>query len=307
MSNTVAFRPRVTAAVTAVLAAALGAAVLTAPAAGAATVPAASPNAHDFNGNGTPDLLQIDRAGTIHRYDTSYDAATGKVSAKAPVVAATDWPQGQRITATGNLGGSSVGDVVAKDYRGVLRLYKGRGDGGFDAPVDISKGWHAYNIIVGGGDVTGDGKPDLLGVGTDGSLWYHTGTGNGAAPFAPARKQAGPSGWGVYWSFALGDFAGGKAADIVAVDSRGDLWLHQGKGDGTFANRTKVGRGWHVYESVLNVGDADRDGKADLMGFTRSGTAAFYKGTHDAAKPFGAARPVPLNAISDPWVDGFYF
>ncbi|WP_185893486.1 VCBS repeat-containing protein [Streptomyces sp. WAC08241] len=190
-----------------------------------------SPNAHDFNGNGTPDLLQIDRAGKVHRYDTSYDAATGKVSAKAPVVAATNWPQGQRIT----------------------------------------------------------------------------GTGNDAAPFAPARKQAGPSGWGVYWSFALGDFAGDKAADIVAVDSRGDLWLHQGKGDGTFANRTKVGRGRHVYESVLNVGDADRDGKADLMGFTRNGTAAFYKGTHDAAKPFGAARPVPLNAISDPWVDGFYF
>ncbi|MCX5227934.1 VCBS repeat-containing protein [Streptomyces sp. NPDC006553] len=301
MFSTTGSRRRLTTAATAVLAAALGAAALTAPAAGAATAPVAR---HDFNGNGTPDLLQIAADGKVFRYDTAFDAATGKVSAKAPVAAASGWSQSSRAEATGNLGGSTVGDAVSIGYDGYLQLYKGRGDGGFDAPVRVSAGWHTYNHLVGGADVTGDGKPDLLGVSNSGSeLWLHTGTGKDTAPFLPARKKVGP-GWGVYHHLALGDFAGTEAGDIVAVDHNGILWLHQGKGDGTFANRTKVGAGWRVYDDIVGVGDANRDGRDDLIGVGPGG-AAFYKGTGAWKTPFAPAQPFTLNVIPNPFRELF--
>ncbi|MFE9736709.1 FG-GAP repeat domain-containing protein [Streptomyces sp. NPDC006477] len=301
MSSTVMPRRRLVAAVTVTLAATLGVTALAAPAAGAATAPVTR---HDFNGNGTPDLLQIAQDGKVHRYDTAYDATTGKVSAKAPVAAASGWSQSSRAEATGNLGGSAVGDAVSVGHDGRLRLYKGRGDGGFDAPVSVSAGWHTYNHLVGGADVTGDGKPDLLGVSNHGGdLWVHTGTGKDTAPFLPARKKAGP-GWGVYHHLALGDFAGSKAGDIVAVDHNGILWLHQGRGDGTFANRTKVGAGWKVYDDIVSVGDADRDGRDDLIGVGATG-AAFYKGTGAWKAPFAPAQPFALNVIPNPFRELF--
>ncbi|SEC76339.1 VCBS repeat-containing protein [Streptomyces sp. TLI_105] len=301
MFSTAVSRRRLAAAVTVTLAVTLGAAALSAPTAGAATATAAR---HDFNGNGSPDLLKIDRDGKVFRYDLSYDATTRKASARAPLVASTGWSQGSRIEATGNLGGSAVGDVVTIGYDGFLKLHKGRGDGTFDAPLRVSGGWHTYNHLVGGADVTGDGKPDLLGVSNvDSSLYLHTGTGKDTAPFLPARKKLGGD-WGVYHHLALGDFAGTKAGDIVAVDHNGILWLHQGKGDGTFANRTRIGAGWKVYKDIVSVGDVNRDGRDDLVG-VGADSAAFYKGTSAWRAPFAPAQPFALNAIANPFNDLF--
>ncbi|MCB8903933.1 MULTISPECIES: VCBS repeat-containing protein [unclassified Streptomyces] len=307
MRHITASRRRIAAAVAVTLAATLGATALNAPAFATPATGTAAPAAarHDFNGNGTPDLVQIARDGKVFRWDTAYDAAAGKVTAKAPVAAtAPGWSQSSRTEATGDLGGSAVGDAVGVGDDGHLRLYKGRGDGGFDAPVRVGAGWHTYNHLVGGADVTGDGKPDLLGVShSGGDLFVHTGTGKDTAPFLPARKKVGP-GWGVYRHLALGDFAGSKAGDIVAVDHNGILWLHQGKGDGTFANRTKVGAGWKVYDDIVGVGDANRDGRDDLIGVGPGG-AAFYQGTGAWRAPFAPAQPFALNVIPNPFADLF--
>ena len=46
------------------------------------------------------------------------------------------------------------------------------------------------------GDITGDGKADLIGVGTSGKTYLFPGTGKAATPFA-ARKAFGSStSWG---------------------------------------------------------------------------------------------------------------
>ncbi|MFJ2407518.1 FG-GAP-like repeat-containing protein, partial [Streptomyces xanthochromogenes] len=56
--------------------------------------------------------------------------------------------------------------------------------------------WQIYNTLVGFGDLTGDGRADLLARDASGGLWLYRGTGNPAAPFA-TRVQVGTN-WQIY-------------------------------------------------------------------------------------------------------------
>ncbi|SEC76301.1 VCBS repeat-containing protein [Streptomyces sp. TLI_105] len=248
---------------------------------------------HDYNGNGSPDLLTRDSDGMLWRHEAG-------VPAKA---IQRGWNVYDRIEAAGNLGGSVDGDIVGRDKDGVLWLHKGFGYfyGTFtNARVRIGSGWNAYTILAGGSDVTGDGKPDLLGVDRSGVLRVHTGTGNETAPFAPVRKSAG-TGWGVYNEIAaVGNIAGGPAGDLVARDRSGVLWLHLGKGDGTFAPRTRIGGGWNAYTQLVGIGDANRDGRPDLIAQGASGTF-LYKGTGNWKTPFTAPQKQELLGGKPPY------
>ncbi|MET9677417.1 VCBS repeat-containing protein [Streptomyces sp. NPDC006482] len=232
---------------------------------------------HDFDDNGSADLLARDGSGTLW-------TRRGLGSA---VKVGTGWGVYDRIEATGNLGGSAVGDVVGRDRTGVLWLHKGVGNGLLANRVRVGTGWNTYNLLAGGSDVTGDGRPDLLGVNKTGVLWVHQGTGKDTAPFAAVRKSAG-TGWGVYNEIAaVGNVAGAAAGDLVARDKAGVLWLHLGKGDGTFAPRIRVGAGWNEYTQLVGVGDTDRDGRNDLVAYSPVGDKVYlYSGTGGWKAPF---------------------
>ncbi|MFE9133671.1 FG-GAP repeat domain-containing protein [Streptomyces sp. NPDC007355] len=246
---------------------------------------------HDFNDNGAADLLSRDSSGTLWRHDS--DVSTVKVG--------TGWQVYDRIEAAGNLGGSAVGDVLGRDGGGTLWLHKGVGDGTF-APgrIKVGIGWNAYNHLAAGSDVTGDGLPDLVGIDKSGVLRVHTGTGSTLAPFAPGRKSAG-AGWGVYNEIAaVGNLAGAAAGDLVARDRNGVLWLHLGKGDGTFAPRTRIGAGWNAYSQIVGVGDDNRDGRPDLIG-VGANRPFFYKGLGDWKYPLSVAEERSSYAGNPPY------
>ncbi|MEU1092007.1 VCBS repeat-containing protein, partial [Streptomyces sp. NPDC005877] len=49
------------------------------------------------------------------------------------------------------------------------------------------------------------------------------------------------------WDFTqttAGDFNGDGRTDLVAQDSRSDLWIWKGKGDGTFRGKELLSRNW---------------------------------------------------------------
>ncbi|MFB7539376.1 FG-GAP repeat domain-containing protein [Streptomyces zaomyceticus] len=244
---------------------------------------------HDYNDNGTPDVLLFNAYGTLLSADTNRTPSGDGIQRALdhlPQVG-RGWNIYDRAESVGDVAGSRVGDVVGRDKGGVLWLYQGtgKGDRPFLGRVKIGGGWQIYNQLAGGSDLTGDDRADLVATDKTGGLWLYTATGNVNAPFSP-RKRIG-TGWGIYNQLAAaGDIAGGPAGDLVARDKDGVLWLYLGKGDGTFAPRVRIGGGWNAYPHLVGIGDGNGDGRADLIAMDARGSSYSYAGTGDYRKPF---------------------
>ncbi|WP_405871798.1 VCBS repeat-containing protein [Streptomyces zaomyceticus] len=241
-------------------------------------------NAHDLNDNGSTDIVARDASGALWRDDTHDWPIGGRVTAAGRTKIGTGWNIYDRIEAAGNLAGNPAGDFVARDTAGVLWSYLGNGNGTLAARTRIGSGWNTYDKIAAGSDLTGDGRPDLVATDTTGALWLYRATGDWKAPYAARTKLA--TGWNIYNQLtAVGNTAGGAAGDLLARDTAGVLWLHLGKGDGTFAPRVRVGGGWGAFSELVGAGDLNNDGRTDLIGYGSGGTWA-YLGTGNTAAPF---------------------
>ncbi|CAM5597432.1 VCBS repeat-containing protein [Streptomyces tanashiensis] len=78
---------------------------------------------------------------------------------------------------------------------------------------------------------------------------------------------------------------GNPAGDLVARDTSGVLWLFSGKGDGTFLPRVRIGGGWNAFTQLVGMGDANNDGRGDLLAYGAGGTYV-YLGTGTESAPF---------------------
>ncbi|MFI9117522.1 hypothetical protein [Streptomyces venezuelae] len=138
----------------------------------------------DLTGDGRPDLVATDKAGALWLY-----RATGKE--RTPFTGreriGTGWGVYNQLTATGNIGGGTAGDLVARDKTGVLWLYPGKSDGTLAPRVRLGGGWNQYTDLVGIGDADKDGQADLLAVNRQGGTidtWFlYKGTGDHRSPF----------------------------------------------------------------------------------------------------------------------------
>nr|WTB31772.1 choice-of-anchor D domain-containing protein [Streptomyces sp. NBC_00830] len=149
----------------------------------------------DVTRDGKADLVARDSKGGLWLY-------RGTGNATAPFLARTSigpgWNIFNSVVGTGDVTGDGKADLVARDSKGGLWLYRGTGNATapFLARTSIGPGWNIYNSVVGTGDVTGDGKADLVARDSKGGLWLYRGTGNATAPFL-ARTSIGP-GWNIY-------------------------------------------------------------------------------------------------------------
>ncbi|MFH8717304.1 FG-GAP repeat domain-containing protein [Streptomyces zaomyceticus] len=256
---------------------------------------------HDYSDSGAPDLLVRNDDGRLLSYDfrqilTHY----------AHVSERTDhgggWNTYDRVISTGDVAGSRFADVVGRDRSGVLWFYQGTGTS-LARRIEVGGGWQTYDKITAGSDLTGDGRADLLAADKTGVLWLYHSTGSATKPFAPRIRIGG--GWQTYDRItATGNIAGARGGDLVARDRDGVLWLYLGKGDGTFTTRTRIGGGWQEYDEIVGIGDADRDGRADLLvdgkAMYRGQSLSYYKGTGDVRAPFAPRRKLSTpNTFND--------
>ncbi|MFJ4871438.1 FG-GAP repeat domain-containing protein [Streptomyces sp. NPDC088757] len=241
-------------------------------------------NPHDYTGNGSTDVLARDASGVLWRDDLRDRPVGGKFVPAQRTRIGAGWNTYKQIEAVGNVGGAAAGDLVAVDGSGVQWLYLAKGDGTFAPRVQVGTGWQVYNKITGGSDLDGDGRADLVGADNAGYLWFYKGTGSYSKPYAPRVKVG--AGWQTYDQItAVGNIAGSVAGDVVARDTSGVLWLHQGNGAGGFSARVRIGAGWGAFSHLVGAGDLDNDGRPDLIAYGSGGTYV-YRSTGNAAAPF---------------------
>lgn len=194
----------------------------------------------DLDRDGVPDYVARTTSGVVRwRHQSSGQWVNSQI--------ATGWKSVRQILVPGDVSGDALPDLVSVDANGVLWRYTGNGKGGFGTRTKLSTGWKAYSQVVAHGDVTGDGRPDLVGRTSAGALYLHPGSTTGSYAFG-SRKLVSKT---VFKSAtalaAVGDVNGDGKADLVTRTGSGALWLHKGKGNGTFSTAVKGATGLNSF------------------------------------------------------------
>ncbi|MBW8871809.1 MAG: VCBS repeat-containing protein [Leifsonia sp.] len=246
-------------------------------ASGAGTLPA---------GWGAYTMWQWSNAGIFPGDQDVFNGGTAALQ----LLATTGRTMPQPVVGGGDLNGDGKPDLLARKPDGSLWFYAGIGKtpngAGYLAAKKIASGMGIYNQILIPGDITGDGKADVLARRTDGALVLFAGTGiidSGHSGLAPAVTLG--YGWDAYTDIiASGDVNGDHKADLLARRPDGSLWRYSGTGqvsgsDVGFLNGVKVGLSWNVFTQVVGAGDLDHDGWADLVALRPDGSLWLYRGS----------------------------
>ncbi|WP_143202921.1 FG-GAP repeat domain-containing protein [Streptomyces sp. CB02261] len=140
----------------------------------------------DVTGDGRADLVAIDKAGDLWLHKSTGSATTPFAARKK---IGPGWGVYNQLVAVGNVARGAAGDLFARDRAGVLWQHLGQGDGTFAPRTRVGGGWNAYQHLVGLGDANRDGRPDVLGVGTQGEYLYR-GTGDWKVPLRGPQLAA---------------------------------------------------------------------------------------------------------------------
>ncbi|WP_031069085.1 FG-GAP repeat domain-containing protein [Streptomyces sp. NRRL S-118] len=177
-----------------------------------------------------------------------------------------------------HVGNDGRPDLYAQTAAGALVIYQGTARGTVSTQADGGT-WPAGSTVIPFGDLDGDGSNDTLVHTARGELHHYSPPrGRAVTPDVPHT----PIGTGWYGLDAFtysGDFTADGIPDLVARRTEtGELLLHAGTENGTFAEGTRIGSGWKGL-TIVGAGDLNNDKKADLLGRTATGDLYRYNGT----------------------------
>jgi uncharacterized protein with LGFP repeats len=134
------------------------------------------------------------------------------------------------ITPVGRFDSNRTADLVGrKKSTGNLVLFRGDGAGGF-SKVRIATGFAGYRNLIATGDVSGDGRGDLLARTSTGAL--HRFNGNGSGGVTP--RVAIPGSWPSPVLAGHGDLTGDGRGDLLLRTAAGGTYVAPGNGKGGF-------------------------------------------------------------------------
>ncbi|MFB6979410.1 trypsin-like serine protease [Streptomyces scopuliridis] len=180
-------------------------------------------------------------------------------------------------------------DILLRDKAdGRLHLMKGDPVTGAMKDIVVTTVSGAYASYAVPGDVTGDGRPDLVATDTAGNGWVFPGKGNGEFN---ARVKFATGALKGYKIFGRGDYSGDGKPDLLVRDTSNRVFLYRGTGSATapFSARITVRTGWN-FTSLIASGDVNGDGLADIMARDSAGTLWLYPGTGKASVDIFGSR-----------------
>ncbi|MFB6900018.1 N-acetylmuramoyl-L-alanine amidase [Streptomyces hydrogenans] len=201
--------------------------------------------------DGTGDAVARDKDGVLWYYKGSGNPNT---PFKARQRVGGGWQVYDKLLGVGDMNADGRTDLIARDKTGVLWLYKNTGasPNPFATRVKVGGGWQTYNELISTGDMTGDGRPELIARDKTGVLWLYKNTGGSPNPYA-TRAQVG-GGWQTYNTMVgTGDLDKDGKADLIARDASGVLWFYKNTGGypNPYAPKAQVGGGWQAYNLIV--------------------------------------------------------
>jgi hypothetical protein len=241
----------------------------------------------DLDGDGTTDALVAnkidpDKGATSLVYPLTHASAEGAALRKQDPLSLPD--AYHYAPALDDLTGDGADDLILGTWQGNLSYHKNEGDGIFaqvEGPLEGLSG--GTNVVPALGDLTGDGRPDLVLGDATGAVSLYRNTGTASEP-----------------SFTQ------EATEIANVDSRAAPTLHNVDGDGTldlllgtktklflfrnegtpqrpdFASPTPVDLKGVPRHATPAIGDLNGDDQPELgVGGQRGGLVLFQVGAAD--------------------------
>lgn len=246
-----------------------------------------APVRHDYGSvdgpDGIGDLLTLSTTGTLTVHQNT---GGGKFAEKR---IGTGWPRTITAVPFGDLSGDRCNDVLVRLGSGALRLYKPRCNGDITPSTKYTtlatSGWNQYDVLTSPGDLTGDGRPDLVArAASTGTLYLFKGTSTGKLT---SRVKLYDDLRTYKRIVGAGDLDGDGIGDLLAQDKANTLYRYSGTGKGTFSARVKLFANWgSSYNAVVGVGDLNGDGRCDLV--ARDTAGKLYRQYGDGKGSFGS-------------------
>jgi len=250
----------------------------------------------DFDGNGKPDLVWQYTDGSVVVWYLG--GADGSSYQSAALLSGPS--SGWRIAAVADLNGDGIPDLIWQSSDGsVVVWYMGGANGSTYRSAALlagpSSGWR----IVAVADLNGDGIPDLIWQGSDGSVvvWYMSGA-NGSAYQSAALLASPSSGWRIA---AVADLNGDGIPDLIWQSSDGSVvvWYMGGANGSTYQNSALLAgpsSGWRI----AAVADLNADSRPELIWQSNDGSVvAWYMGGANGSTYQSAAL---LSGPSSGWL-----
>ena len=203
---------------------------------------------------------------------------------------------GHYLIGVADVTGDRKADLVSSNTDGSVDVWPGQSNGSFAKAVPSFGGsMNMANLdgsghfIVGVADVTGDGKADLVGSNTNGSVYVWPGQSNGSfakavASFGGSMNMANLDKSGHY-IVGVADVTGDRKADLVSSNTNGSVYVWPGQSNGSFAkavasfggsmNMANLDKSGHY---IVGVADVTGDSKADLVSSNTNGSAYVWPG-----------------------------
>lgn len=199
------------------------------------------------------------------------------------------WGAFNQVLAAGDVDSDGDADILARHApTGRLLMYANNSRGGLARGVVVGVGWGIFRTLVAPGDITGDGRPDLLGQTSSGSLVLYPG--NGRRGFL--RPSTIATNLPSYRLLAgVGDWDADRRPDLIGVTTDGAAYLLRGVGPRGIAATLRLNGDFSSYRALAGVSDTDGDGRTELFGVDGGGTTSLGRSAGATSVTWSPAGP----------------